>query len=144
MQQDWGKAQPEWDHPPGMSTEEESQRAGYLAGRTGFSENSSGLSCLRSHFLAFLLLSSTGKFRLTVQTPAESPESVDTHSEKPVVVAESFATALHYCSSAREALRSLWGALCAVWLENSILAPDAAPKHPAASFAILHQGSICL
>lgn len=50
VQQDWGKPQLNWDHPPGMSTEQESQGTGYLAGRTHFSEISSVLSYVGSDF----------------------------------------------------------------------------------------------
>lgn len=53
MQQEWGKALLKWDHPPGMSTEQESKEAGDLAGRTDLAENCSVLSYLGSDFFPF-------------------------------------------------------------------------------------------
>jgi len=69
-----------------MSTEQESQGTGYLAGGRDFPENSPVLSYLRSDFFPFCCNAIPGKFRLIMQTPAESPESLDAHSEKPTVV----------------------------------------------------------
>lgn len=99
LQRGWGE--PQWDQPPGRSTQQESQGAAgcqqleQMSEKTALSHPVPSCpvpSCSGSDFFSpFFGKAAPDKFRLVMQTPAEPPRSLEVLLEKPLVVTDSFA-----------------------------------------------------